>query len=78
MHVSPDEGKLFSIHAGIQRQTGVLSKRRNNQTEHQGNANKDGWKNNLKNKTTTWIKVVHISSIPASSYDHSEIPARWM
>lgn len=46
----PDEGKLFSIHARIQSQAGVLSKWRNDQAEHQGDAHKHCRKNNLEKK----------------------------
>lgn len=56
-NISPDEGELFSIHAGIQSQTGVLSKRRNNQAEHQSNAHKHRGENNLKNNT---MKIYYI------------------
>lgn len=48
-NILPDEGKLFSIHAGIKSQTGVLSKWRDDQTEHQGDTHKHRRQNNLKN-----------------------------
>ena len=56
-NISPDESKLFSIHAGIQSKTGVFSKWRNNQAEHQGNTHKHRRKNNLENNT---IKIYYI------------------
>lgn len=34
MHISPDEGELLSIHAGVQSKAGVLSKWRHNQAKH--------------------------------------------
>ena len=49
-NISPDEGKLFSVHTGIQSQTGVLSKGRNDQAEHQSDTHKHRRQNNLKNK----------------------------
>lgn len=48
-NVSPDEGKLFSVHAGTQSQTGVLSKWRHNKTEPKRDTYKHCWQNNLKN-----------------------------
>lgn len=47
MTVSPDEGELFSIHGGIQNQTRVLPEGRNYQAEHQSNADKHSWQNDL-------------------------------
>lgn len=45
---SPDEGELFSVHARVQGQTRVFSKRRNDETEDQSDANKHGRKDDLK------------------------------
>lgn len=64
-NVSPDEGKLFSVHAGMQSQTGVLSKWGHNKTEHKRNTYKHCWQNNLKNTTRTIHLVIwtHIRTI---------------
>lgn len=56
---SPDEGKLLLIHAGIQSKTGVLSKRRNDQAEHQGNAHKHCREDDLKNNTMKTYYIEH-------------------
>lgn len=46
--VVPDEGELFFIHARLQLQAGVLSKRRDNETEDEGDAHKHSRKHDLK------------------------------
>ena len=54
-NISPDECKLFSVHAGLQSQTGVLSKGRDDQAEHQSDTHKHRRQNNLKKNTIYYI-----------------------
>lgn len=46
LHV-PEEGELLLIHAGLQSETRILSKRRDNETENQGDAHEHSRKNDL-------------------------------
>ena len=43
----PDKRVLLIVHPGLKFQAGVLAKRRHNQTEHQGDADKHSWQDNL-------------------------------
>ena len=43
----PDKCVLFIVHPGLKFQAGVLSKGRHNQAEHQGDADKHSWQDNL-------------------------------
>ncbi len=45
----PDEGDLVLVHPGLQLQTGIFSKRRDDETEDQSDAHEHGRKNNLPN-----------------------------
>ena len=45
--VVPNESDLLLVHPRLQLQTGILSKRWNNETEDEGNADKDGRKDDL-------------------------------
>lgn len=48
--ISPDEGKLWSVHPWSEGQTGILSKWWDNHSEDQRNKDKTGWQNNLQKK----------------------------
>lgn len=43
----PDECVLFIVHPGLKFQAGVLAKGWHDQAEHQGNADKHSWQDNL-------------------------------
>lgn len=52
----PDEGDLVLVHPGLQLQTGILSKRRNDETEDQCDADKHSRKNNLKDVFNSFME----------------------
>ena len=46
----PDEGDLVLIHPGLQLQTGIFSKRGDDETEDKSDADEHGRENNLESK----------------------------
>lgn len=72
----PDKGDLVLVHPGLQLQTGVLSKRGDNKTEDQCNADKHSRKNNLKKqmcwKFLWWIKT----KTEQKTWGNSSLPER--
>lgn len=50
--VLPDEGDLVLVHPRLQLQTGILPERGNDETEDEGNADKDRRKDDLHTQST--------------------------
>lgn len=64
----PDEGDLVLVHPGLQFQTGILSKRWDDETEDQGDADEDSRKDDL--HTRLAFRLVHVH-VHARAHTHT-------